>query len=100
MAANCPLGRVYSALCALIGIFDDDLNMHLRKHIGGLGTTDSDKEGFTAELTCPPVMYLDASSCERNQARWSRFHNAMDDTLGLGKFGGRQGLYACAELLT
>ena len=28
------------------------------------------KEGFTTELTCSPVMYLDAASCERNQTRW------------------------------
>ena len=93
MAANCPLGRVYSAPCPLIGIFDDDLNLHLRKHVRGVGTTDSDKEGFTTEMTCSPAMFLDAANCERNQTRWSRFHNAVDDTIGVGKFGGRQGLY-------
>ena len=83
MAANCPLGRVYSALCPLIGIFDDDLSLHLRKHVGRFGMTDSDKEGFTTVLTCSPVMYLDAASCERIQTRWSRFHDGMDDTIGV-----------------
>ena len=100
MAAICPLGRVYSAPCPLIGTFDDDLSLHLRKHVGGFGMTDSDEKGFTTELMCSPVMYLDAASCERNQTRCSRFHNAMDDTIGVGKFGGRQGLYAYAELFT
>ena len=61
---------------------------------------DPDKEGFTTELTCSPVMYLDAASCERNQTRWSRFNNAVDDKIGVGKFGGRQGLYTYAELFT
>lgn len=89
MAANCPLGRVYSARCPLIGIFNDDMNLHLRKHVGGFGTT---------EMTCSPVMYLDAASCERNQTRWSRFHNAVDDTIGVGRFGGRQGLYTYAAV--
>ena len=100
MAANCPLGRVYSAVCPPIGILDDELSLHLRKHVGGSRTTDSDKEGFTTELTCSRVIYLDAANCERNQTRWSRFRNAVDDTTGVGKFGGRQGLYMYAELFT
>ena len=86
--------------CPLIGIFDDDLNLHLRKHVGGFETTDSNNEGFTTEVTCSPVMYLDAANCERRQTGWSRVHNAVDDTIGVGKFGGRQGLNAYAELFT
>ena len=99
MAANCPLGRVYSALCPLIGTFDDDLSLHLRKHVGGFEMTDTDKEGFTTELmTCSPVMYLDAASCERNQVESvSQCHGRHDRRC---KVRGRQGLYAYAELFT